>query len=344
MQEKQPEKNAWIPELFGIVIIGGICVILPRLLSWFRTFFYLRGWNSGIATWKALLFTVIMILMLWIVWETLKFLWTVKIDQKERKLRIVALAIIVTTISICILGVNDTIKKGIQENRSRLKVEEPLIKKVQELATLPVYAAESSEIYHREIAGFSDHLFSSEQLYYAPRGTLFSAPTVEVGGKYIQISEQTAIYTYDKAVIDGLAIEGYVWSDFNNSKHNISLPDVALFNGRNTDGPLVLKGGETIRTENAQIDQYAGTYELSILLSIMERPTSGTACIVDVYGEASETVIQSEKINSSNFDESGTLNYTTTYTINDTPKVLYGITTNEDVVIKVDGISWRRIM
>ncbi len=321
----------------------GLYIICPKLLSWLRTFFYLEGWSGGLAGINSLIFTIFIFFSLWAIWKNANNLLTEDNTNKAGFKRILSILVFVIAIAICTTMVDKRINRGILDNEDRLKKEEPIIHKVQELAKLPVYAAELSELYQRQFGGFRDHVFSSEQLSFPNQGTLFTDSSVDAPGYYLQVSDQTAIHTTDQAVVDGLANEGYSWLNFNNAKHVIDLADTAVFNGRNPSEPMVVKCGEKIRTVNCQTDQYYGWYEVQFTLSLLDKLDEGDICKLEVLGEAGDWVILTETITSKDFGNSGMCEKTLKYMIGDTPKVLYGIEVTGGASIIVNSIIWQKV-
>lgn len=337
-------QNARVPafSIFtGIIICGGVYLALPRLLSLLRTFFYVKGWNSGTAAFFALLLSGSLVLSAWLIWREINRLWQGREPKKQMLINATKLVAVISFIVGSMYAINNEIDGYISRNKDSIKADEVLVRKVLNYASLPVYAAEPSELFQRDVGGLQDHIFSPEQLYYRSRATLITAPTTSAAGIYLQLSDQIALHTYDQAIIDGLTAEGFVWSAFNNARHMINLSDVAVFNER-VDIPIILKRGQSIRTDNYPIDQYAGTYEIIFSLATGGSLEEGNVCTLKILGEEGDRVISTRTLAKADFDESGKCKYSIRYEIPDTPKVLYEIEAEDEVVI--NEISWQRVL
>ena len=119
---------------------------------------------------------------------------------------------------------------------------------MQSATVQPVYAAEAEELYQRSYGGFSSHVFSTEELYRAPRGSIFTDQDVEVlgiissFGKYTKISDWSGLYSFDPIVIEELEKAGYEWTRFYSGVHICNLKDTTLFNRLDYDEGIVIKG------------------------------------------------------------------------------------------------------
>ena len=106
-QEKKIEKKVyWIPIVSGALILIGGYLLLPRILSWLRTFFYLKKWNEGTAAFGSFVTNICILLLVWVLWKS-PFLFS---NRKKIK------GFLVATVFLLLLGgtayINNTIDKG----------------------------------------------------------------------------------------------------------------------------------------------------------------------------------------------------------------------------------------
>lgn len=337
------KKRIYQPLLVGILIAAISWLILPRGLSWLRTFFYLEEWNYGTASFRSLLFCAAIILFLLLLWR-IGISCGGKHNNKKLWIPLVGLFIILIA---GLITINNTIEKGCRDQANRLRTEEQVIQSIQESATMPIYAADLEELYRRSGVKLSKRLFSVEELV-RNKGTIIvnsneNVPSIILsGGLYAQISDQTGMYTYDPSVIDRLKQLGYQISrSFTGAKH-CNLRDLALYNNIKMEDYLRINSQRVI-TSNAEADQLFGKYEVIFSFSDLSANTVGDVILLEVLGEHGERIIQQEVLKAIDFDTAGSCQCTLSYQTQSTPCVSYAITAKEGVSVTIDSISWKRI-
>ena len=329
--------------LVGSVLLVGVYLVLPKALSWLRTFFYLKSWNAGTSAVYSFAFCIGLVLLLWALGKSAALL----LESRNRKY-VLSLAAVFMLLAGSGLMVNNTIESGRNEQADRLKAEEQIIRQMQEAATMPIYAAEAEELYQRDGAALSGHLFSTEELL-RNKGSIIVDQNIEAlgiitaGGQYTQITEQSGLYSFDPAVIEALANAGYSWSRSYTGVRHVNLRDAALFNDVPMKDQLILSDSRQIITNNMITDQLFGKYQVSFTLSDFSAKKEGNAVLLEVIGENGDRTILQEKLTAKNFNSEGRCEHTMTYTINPTPSVYFGISTMEGTGVAIDDISWRQI-
>ena len=271
------DKKLLRPALVGTVLLVGVYLVLPKALSWLRTFFYLKSWNAGTAAVYSFVFCIGLILLLWALGKSAALL----LESRNRKYAL-SLAAVFILLAGGVFMVNSTIESGRKEQADRLKAEEQILRQAQEAATMPIYAAEAEELYQRDGAALSGHLFSTEELL-RKKGTIIVDQNVEAlgiitaGGQYTQITEQSGLYSFDPAVIEALANAGYTWSRSYTGIRHVNLRDAALFNDVQMKDQLVLSDSMQIITNNMRTDQLFGKYQVSFTLSDFSASKEGNA-------------------------------------------------------------------
>ncbi len=336
------EKLLW-PVLVGTVLLAGVYFILPKALSLLRTFFYLKNWNAGTSAVYSFAFCICLVLLLWALGKST----TLLLESRNRK-HVLSLATVLILLVGSVFMVNSTIESGRKEHADRLKAEEQIIHQMQEAATMPIYAAEAEELYQRDGAALSGHLFSTEELR-RNKGSIIVDQNVEAlglitaGGQYTQITEQSGLYSFDPAVIDALSNSGFTWNKFYTGKRHCNLHDIAVFNDIKMKAQLVLSDSMTVITDNMKTDQLSGKYQVSFALSDLSANKEGNAVILEVIGENGDRPILQEELTAEDFDSEGRCERTLTYLINPTPGVYFGISTMEGRRVTIDDISWWQI-
>ncbi|MBR3739658.1 MAG: hypothetical protein IKN04_04265 [Clostridia bacterium] len=357
------ERPIWVPIMVGMVLAGGTYLLLPRGLSWLRTFFSLKGWNSGTAAFDSFAVCVALLLMLWLLWKVGSLLCF-----RRDRMHIAFMAGVILLLGGTLLIVNRTIEQGLEAQTDRLEKELPIVAQVQAIATMPVYAAEQEELYQRSGTNISEHVFLTDQLIRQPRGSIFVDRDVEAlqvcyrGGKYTQISEWSGLYTFDPAVIEALSNQGYEWKSYYSGRRSVNLRDTALFNGKTLEmDSLSLGEGERVETKNMKTDFYSGTYEICFSLSslhITEHPLNNQAVLLssegnnpwkdqavclELVGEDGDIVLHQEWLSTDAFDEKGECTCTLTCSISSCPMVFFAVETAENVCVTIEEITWQRI-
>ena len=337
----EKEKGRWTKIILASVIAGFFLLLLPKVLSWLRTFFYSKGWNNGTEAVNSLFICLGIVIYLWLLWITFN-----KLIRNHNKTAILLLAIVLAFGTAGVLLVNNEINMQLSAQAEELDAEESIVQTIQEAATQPVYAAEASELYSRRFGNVTDHVFSTEELSRLHEGTIFTGKGVEAfgitatGGLYTQISDSTGLYSYDPEVIDKLAKMGYQWTPYYSGEHQIRLSDVAIFN--EVENVEQLEGPVQVITSNAETDQYSGRYKVTFVLSGFLGSGDDPAATLEVLGDGGEKQILQEKLYTDDFDSEGRCVHTIDYVIGATPKVSYAISLPENVHLSVDEISWQK--
>lgn len=344
------KEKKWPRYVITTCICLGLCFCFPGLLSWLRTFFYLKNWNAGTNAIYALILCVILILFMLGGWKSVNMIIQQACINRRKVLLFgsMCLTAIIVTFSI----MNVTIEKGLKDQSTRLDAEEKIIKEIQEKATLPVYVAEQSELYNRRYGGFDNHVFSTEELPREPKGTMIADSSIDAQaitwskGLYTQLSEWSGIYTYDPSIIDLLREKGYTLKPFYTGWKIFNLYEVAKHNGRTPTNRLVLQGPCELITKDMEVDQFGGTYQVRVkltLLSSEETLPNSTVVQFNILGDAGEITILSKEIYKGEFSENGDFECIINYTIKSTPKVGFGLSVANNCVIAVNEIECRRV-
>lgn len=334
------KKTVWTAITSMAVIGGAFLLFLPRILSWLRTYFSCKGWNSGIAAFNSLLVCVGIVGLIVLLWCLVK-----KLIMKCNRITGILFAFALSLGVAGILIINGTINDELTTQAERLNEEENVICTVQEVASQPVYVAESEELYNRRFRGLTAHIFSTEELSRKCEGSIFTDAGVEVqgiittGGLYTQISDVTGLYSYDPEVIRELARVGYEWTPYYSGIRYVNISDTAVFNGLKTVTDIV--GPARIITTNMEADQFNGRYEVTFELSGLEGSDTGPVAVLEVLGDAGERQILQKELLAEDFDIEGRCSYTFDYTIGSVPKVSYAITIPDNVHLSIDNILWQ---
>ena len=342
--EAKKDRMHCFPAVACIVMLGGVYLALPTVLSWLRSFFALMHWNRGGAAFGSLVVCVAIVVLLGLLWKAVSMLW-----MYRSKKAFVLLVCTVLPLTGGALAINGVIERGIGEQTARIAAEEQTIRTVQQAAVMPVYAAEASELYQRRIGGFAGHIFSTEELGRAPQGSIFvdrsvDAMTItESGGQYVQISDWSGLYSYDPAVIEALEHAGYIWQNFYTGKTTCDLKEAAQFNGIKAEETPVLRGPIRFATQNMEIDHVPGVYVVSFTVSSPIPLKNGEVALLEVLTDDGARTILQNMLTAADFDGQGRCTYSMLYKISSAPRLFFAISVAENASVTVEEITVQRI-
>lgn len=350
IEQKKLNKANWFSIITAIVIAAGAIVLLPKAMSWFRTIVFLNHWNSGTSTIWPLLVCIGFILLLIVIWKAI-IACRNKMDWKP----VIAIACVLSLIGFGVWRADSVIREGQQDQKHIIAEEEELIRLMQSAAEQPIYAAERSELYKRQIGGFSDYAMTLEDFCRLHKGTIIvdksneSTNTLQMGGWYLQFSDNSGVYSYDPAVRTAMTEKGFEWKKIYYSERSCDLEDLAQLNGLDMteQGSLILNGKDHSLRNNRLIDQYTGDYEVRYDLSIdSDKSNMGNdiVCRIQITGRKGETIILEREITVSEFDNDGHFSITIPYTLTDTPRMEYRIEVEDGVKLLVNEIAWKRVL
>lgn len=324
--------------------------LLPKVISWLRTVFYLLQWGSGTQAFFAFLLCLVLLSLTYVMWILVNKIW-----YTRSKNVCVAIMCGIALLIASAIFINSEIQHGLTKCQDEMDAEANRITLIQASAKKPVYALEKAELYQRYFGGFSEGIMTPEDILRKRNGTIITDKSNELlvvtlwGGKYLQVSESSGIYSFDPAVIDALSSEGFEWKDFYYSERKCDLADIAKLNNvhLNKRGRLVLEGPEHSLSENRFYDQWAGEYQVSYTLGIddekLQYSDDSPICTLRIMGYKNEEEILEKKILRSEFNNVGFCRVTISYTIPSTPRVEYLVIAADGVTLYVDEIAWRRV-
>lgn len=339
----------WYAKVPGIVTLIGAIFLFPTFISWLRTIVYLQGWNAGVSTiWPLLICLGFALLIV-----SNCIILVKRINCKTFLICFLSI-IIVFFVGIC--EGNKLIQNGVLSKQETIDQEEKTIRLVQTVATQPVYAYEKNELYNRVIGGFENTILMPEDLCRNKQGTVFVDVSNEVlpvticGGKYVQFSESSGLYSFDSEVFKALTSAGYELKEFYDSERECDLSYLAYLNDLSIDenGYLELTGKDKSLSMNKLLDQEIGIYEVKFLLAIPSRIKKSEEncdiCNLLVTANNGDYVICEKEITQADFDENDEGCFEMTYFVGTVPKTEFLIRMgNSNTRVLVKRIAWRRL-
>lgn len=351
--QKNPAEKPWVVHaVLAVVLVLAGFAILPKAMSWLRTFFFVNGWTAGTHTIWALALCLVLVVAVAVMWRTLPYVLLSRTARANRVVAVLAGSIVVL---ICLaLAINSTIDHVLVERSDELDAESAAVQLVLDSASQPVYAVQKSELYQRRFGGLTEHALMTAGIGPGHAGTMLvdksdeSVRLQQFGATYIQLSPTSGIYTFDPAVIEALMAAGFTGQPFYSSERTYDASDIAARNGLalNDEGGVVLDGPDRSINENRHLDQLAGTYEVRLSLaaepSLLDALQNDVVCIFQVT-KNSEDVLFEQPITKTEFDEDGKAEITISYVIELAPHVEHVIIAEADVQISLNEMAWKRV-
>lgn len=340
----------WFPLASAAALVGLLYLALPTLISWLRTLFYLRGWNSGMRILPAFAACAALAALTLLLWKSLNAL-VCRRRKWAAVLSVGVAAILVAAGFAC----NGEIGRGLVRHQAALDAEAEAVQYVLDSAEKPVYALQRAELYRRRFGGIAQGVMTPEDILCTREGTLIADTARELlainlwGGQYLQFSDDSGLYTFDPALIDALTAKGCKLTPYFDSERTCDLMDLAQLNGLqlNERGGLALDGPGRSLASNRYVDQWAGSYEVRYTLSadpaLLSEIGDAPVCTLSVMGFKGEELLAEREVLPSEFDEAGRCVVTIPYTIDATPRTEYRAIAAEGVALCVDEIAWRRV-
>lgn len=337
----------------GFLLLALFVLCIPRIIAFARALFSACGWSGGISL-LPLLICIGCFLLAFVLWICLKK----GVHSLELHRKIPLRVIVIAVAALCIAGIgivwaNQKIDRHTEALKPRIAADQSAVEIIMAAASEPVYAGDAiEEAYARHFSGFTKRTGSPEEISREMRGTIIldreyeAVKLIGKGAVYAEISEFSGVYTFDDLVIRALRDEGYMVHGYYSSSRNVSLAQMAAVSGAelSDDATVPLGGEHSHLVYGPYMNQYGGRYQVTFDLSADSQTLQENEVVatVKVTGKAGQEVYGSQDIYSRDFDESGHLSFSFTYSVGDAMNVEYPVFVRDEAQIIVNGISWRR--
>lgn len=352
-----------------LAITAGVAVLiyfLPAVFSYYRTIFNGYGFTDGNQVIDGVAVFVIcfvsLALMTGFIWFFSKLIAT---DALEKAISKKYLLLTIATVIFMLIGVvvvDGCVDRVYEANLSRIAGEASIVGNITAYAKGKVYADRFPEAYKKQFAGIDRSFYDGEDMARLKAATVIvdadfdSACFENAGFSYLKISDEDAIYTNDKSVIELLEGEGCEFAHFNNSVHELDLRQVAGRNGLEVseDGSILLSGSARSLVFGPFLDLHPGRYEVTFALTDPDAVSgeAGSASSAVGVGDAlgdirvssywGENVAADIQLTPAMFDENGKLTNTVDFEGNGRGyEFLIFMKDNKELL--VDKITYRRL-
>ncbi len=354
---RPPAFSGWGPWAAGAVTVGCAALILPRLLSWQRTLFFLRGWTGGgTKSLAALLICLVCLAAIAAVWLSLTFLIA---DWKKEKavpvLTTLGLLTVLVGVGTVMAFMDETLREGIGAAEARISADERAVRLILDSAEEPVYGGPMEEAYKRRYGGFADHYFSDQELGRGARGTMLldhgneGYQLMGTGARYTEISPYTGLFTYDESVVKALQDEGYRFHGYFSAEQEVNLASLGPLNqlGLSESGDLMLSGAEHSLIYGPYLDQFAGTYQTAFTIQLRDIDPSREdpeqeVCVLRVSALWGQNIRMEKVLRMKDFLDNDVCTAELNYSIGNTKGIEYLVFCREDIPVWVKKIAWKK--
>ena len=346
-------RHQWAGWAVGVPMAAIFLILLPRLLSWARALFDLKGWMGGEEMGIYPLFCWLGFLLalggLWLLLRQviLRFGESRKLPWPE----MAGAAVLILALAGGALSLNGMIDGSLPDFAARIETDRAPVELILREAAEPVYAGQKEEVYKRSFQGLSDRVFSPEELARTGKGSVLldhdqeGNQLLKKGALYAELSPNTGLFTFDSRLADALRTEGWRLTDYYSAERSVNLAAFAEMNGlEETDqGGLKLEGRKHSLIHGPYLEQFEGDYTVTFTLRLTEevRPEPGTeVCLLRTAALFGKDIREERTLLAEDFPEEGVLTYSIDYHVPDTRGVEFLVFARDEIRMQVDRITW----
>ena len=241
------------------------------------------------------------------------------------------------------------IDAAVEQNGPAIQADRKALEIAVEASQGKVISGVLPAAYAREIDGLTAAAYFEDDLSRLHGATVLMpadterGPFIDSGFLYVQISDDHALYTGDRAVVEALASAGYHPTGYYSGVQTVNLAEAAELNGLVHDERtgLRLAGGSSGMDNGPWQDLYGGRYTATWQLSLPEgvKPTDDAICVLSVTTDKGERTLLEKKVKLSRFDAQGKLSLSVPFKILDSRNVGFNATVSDGQTLDVEEIS-----
>ena len=241
------------------------------------------------------------------------------------------------------------IDSAVEQNSPAIQTDRKALEIALEASKGKVVSGVLPAAYAREIGGLTAAAYFEDDLSRLHGATVLMpsdaerGPFIDSGFLYVQISDEHALYTGDRAVVDALASAGYHPTGYYSGVQAVNLPEAAELNGLSYDEQTGLRfeGGVDSMGNGPWRDLYGGRYTATWRLSLPEgaQAPEDALCTLSVTADKGERVLLEKKVKLSRFDTQGALSLSVPFKIPDSRNVGFNATVSDGIVLDLKEIG-----
>lgn len=324
-EEAKEDKNANKAFIITFVLISMLaCVCVPIILTILRTYVSLHVFDNN-TLWNTPSFLALTIMLS--ISLTIHVVYRVLFNMflhKKTQLYYACLIGAIATVGILFADIYLELKEYYHQYKPLLKQEEVCIEIIKENKQGDLYSSAIPLFYEKYFGGIKSGLKQNDELAKETGATIIvdasydSNILTQFGYKWIEMSNEHAIYTNDENVINALQNNGYAVYTTNIHVNRINLEDEALLNNiviNNQGGIMINENNELLM--GPYINLHTGRYVLNFKLSnpkIINNNENKEIGKISIKAYAGQTILSEKIIYLNEFDEDfnyiGSLNFT----------------------------------
>ena len=310
--------GAWV--IVTLLMVGLACLLGPKYLSWTKTVLEIKHYGHGehslrlICVLCGVLFGTGLA-----IWASCKLIKSLLNREGMRACRPAALALAACLVAGggALLYADRVISAAASQNAAMVEADRDALETAVAASSGDVYSAVLPEIYVRGIEGVRYAPFFEDDLARLPGNTVLM-PTdsergqfISNGFLYVPISEDHAVYTGDRAVVEALTEAGYHPRGYFSSRQTVNLEQASWDNELYYDpqSGLRLDGEAQTMRNGPWKDLYGGRYTSTWTLRLPEgeERDDGIVCTLSLTTNKGENVVFEKKVRADKFDGQGML-------------------------------------
>lgn len=344
-----------------IVSLLFICVgiyILPTAISCLRTFvevFHYGEISLNTFNIYSLGFSFLIVLMIFMLFISINK--TINLTFNKNIKAIICLLASIALIIVSAFGISNiqtVLNDSYEAYVPVFEQEADVLNTVISSKTGNLYSSEIPEYYQRYFSTIAYDLNEDEELVQYTNATIIVDSSLDsnilsnAGYKWLQISDNHAIYTNDSSVIDALTNAGYQLNDCYAKEIGINLADEAEMNGIS----LTEEGFYPINVNSSfvigpNISLHNGDILVRCYLSglYLDYQTFDDLEVLNftVTAYGAETILSEQHIMKSFFDEFGNCAFTFTFSSQNSQFIEFKIVSINDASLNINGITYQRV-
>lgn len=295
--------------------------VLPSLLSYVRTFVTVNNIQNINSKTGAIVIPILMLfagLLICFIYSLKQLIVSLITNKKISMPFIYALCLALIVVCLVPQYKNMIFSSHYDSYLEIFQNEEEVINLINDNKKGKIYSTDVPEYYARYFKGFSSSLLQGEELAKEKDITVITDLSNDAEGftyngfKWMQISDDHAIYTNDEQVINTLVENGYELNDYYAKENTVDVIELGRLNGiiPNDDGHLIIESNHTSITASQYMYVHAGNYSfilnLSGLYSVLGQDIPSDQPIANITFKYSDTdAIAYEGQIYPQFDENG---------------------------------------
>ena len=326
-----------------------VVLFLPRIMSSLRTIYGAKGWQGGYENaWPVLGLNLCIVALCAVsAWAAYRLILAALTRRRGGALGAVCISVLCLAVGVGMGAWGDhEIAQATQANAAMVDADTDALNCLSECEVL---SDVMPEVYRRRYANVGRTVLGGDDLARMggavvlmenqPEHRVF----IDHGFKYVQISDDHALYVSDARALAALASGGYVASDYYSKAIDVDLQGLAKTNKLEwTDDGVVLYGPKKSLTKGPYDDLFSGNYAVEYRLFLPEgaMDSKGEICELCV-ANSTQGELTRVAVNRDQFDSEGWATVTVPVTlVGDTINVSFQVLAGKNRKVGVAGIRY----